>query len=303
MDSDSPRSHVKVTVGMCVKNCEDTIKEAIESVLDQEFPNELMKLIIVDGRSHDRTLEIIRDSLKKSSIQVKIFYESEGLGRARQIVVDNASGEYIVWVDGDMVLSKDFVKKQVEFMDRNPHVGVAKGKYGILKRINKNMVAFLEDAEFTLNTLFEGEVSGKVLATSGSIYRVKAIKHVGSFDPHFKGVAEDMDVENKLRDYNWKLYINSAYFYEIRRQNWHELWNEYFWHGQGAYRFFRKNRRSVNLHTLFPPVALVRELFRVPFAYRLTHRKVVLFLPVHYVFKRIAWTAGYVKASIQKGKI
>ena len=48
----------KVTVGMCVKNCAATIKEAIESVLNQDFPHELMELIIVDGNSEDETLSI-----------------------------------------------------------------------------------------------------------------------------------------------------------------------------------------------------------------------------------------------------
>lgn len=101
----------KVTIGVCVRNCEDLIREAIGSIINQDFPHEFMELIVVDGYSQDETLRIIRDVLKKTDMKTRIFYEKEGLGRARQIVVDNASGEYIVWVDGDMVLSMDFVRK------------------------------------------------------------------------------------------------------------------------------------------------------------------------------------------------
>jgi len=301
MNLNSSSANVKVTIGMCVKNSEETVNKAIQSLLDQDFPKESMELIIVDGHSRDKTLEIIRKSLKKTGIRTKIFYENEGLGRARQIVVDNARGEYIVWVDGDMVLSKDFVRKQVEFMDHNPDVGVAKGKYGTLTDVkNQNLVAFLEDLGFILNTLSEGEASEKILATSGCIYRVKAIKQVGGFDPQLKGVGEDMDVESRLRNYGWKLYINSATFYEIRRQSWSTLWNEYFWHGQGASRLFERNRGAFSLYKMFPPVALTRTLFRMPAAYRLTRRKAVLFLPFHYIFKRIAWSVGFVKTSLER---
>ena len=31
--------------------------------------------------------------------------------------MDNAKGKYIIWVDGDMILSRDFVKKLLEFME------------------------------------------------------------------------------------------------------------------------------------------------------------------------------------------
>ena len=52
-----------------------------------------------------------------------------GLGVARQIVVDKACGKYIVWVDDDVTLPKDFVRKQVGYMEQNPHVGIAGARY------------------------------------------------------------------------------------------------------------------------------------------------------------------------------
>ena len=296
MNSNSSAHNVKVTVGICVKNSETTIKEAVESVLDQGFPHESMELVVVDGCSQDKTLRILRDNLKKTDIRTKIFYENEGLGRARQIVVNYASGEYIVWVDGDMVLSRDFVRKQVEFMDHNPDVGIAKGKYGVCANANDgNVVATLENVEFILSTMFEGETSSKFLGTSGCIYRVKAIRQVGGFDPYIKGVGEDMDAESRIRGAGWLLYVTSTLFLETRRHTWKSLWNEYFWHGRGNRRLLEKNRQFINLYKILPPVAVVAELLRIPTAYRLTRRKAVFFLPVHYVFKRIAWFLGFVK--------
>lgn len=295
------KSETKVTIGMCIKNSEETIKEAINSVLNQDFPHELIELIIVDGQSIDRTLEIIRSSVRETSISVKFFFENEGLGRARQIVVDNARSEYIVWVDGDMILSRDFLRKQFEFMEQHTKVGIAKGKYGILRSLeNKSLVAFLEDVGFIHNTFYEGEANQKILGTSGCIYRVKAIKQVGGFDPSIKGVGEDMDAESKMRDFGWKLHISSATFQEIRRGSWSSLWNEYMWHGYGASFLFEKNRRAARLRSMFPPIVLFREMLRVAAVFKFTHRKAVLFLPYHYLLKRVAWSFGFVRGTIER---
>jgi cellulose synthase/poly-beta-1,6-N-acetylglucosamine synthase-like glycosyltransferase len=215
--------------------------------------------------------------------------------------VDNAEGEYIVWVDGDMILSRDFIKKQVEFMDNNPKVGIAKGRYGILKGDeHKNLVAFLEDVEFMLNTQNMGEVNNKVLATSGCIYRVKAIRQAGGFDPFIKGVGEDMDAESRIKALGWRLCITSAIFQELRRKSWKALWNEYVWHGRGAPQLLQKNRYAVNLFKIFPPVTLATKLFQVPAAYKLTKRKAVLLFLFHYIFKKTAWLFGFLESYMRK---
>ena len=78
MDSAFCAPNIKITIGMCVKDCESTIKEAIESVLDQDFAHDFMELVVVDGYSRDKTLRILRDSLKKTGVETKIFYENEG---------------------------------------------------------------------------------------------------------------------------------------------------------------------------------------------------------------------------------
>jgi len=287
----------RVTIGICVRNCEDYIQETISSIVAQVFPHGLMELIVVDGYSEDKTLSIIEENLNKTDLEYRVFYENEGLGRARQMVVDNACGEYIVWVDGDMLLTKDFVRKQVEFMDNNPDAGIAKGKYEIfVNPDSESLVAMLENTEFMLNTMVGGETTSNCLGTSGCIYRVKAIRQVGGFDLSIKGVGEDMDAESRVRKAGWLLCNTSVPFYEKRRQTWKSLWKEYFWHGQGNRYLLKKDKTILNLYKMLPPVALTAELLRVPAAYKLTYRKTVVLLPLHYIFKRIAWILGFLNS-------
>jgi glycosyltransferase involved in cell wall biosynthesis len=62
---------IMVTIGVCVRNADETIKEAIDSVIRQDFPHEHMEIIVVDGNSHDKTLSIIEDCLSKTAIIVR----------------------------------------------------------------------------------------------------------------------------------------------------------------------------------------------------------------------------------------
>jgi len=107
-----------VTIGICVKNGSDTILGALESVMAQSFPHEQMEVIVVDDGSEDGTLSVVHGYASKIDMPVKILhYAWQGIGQSRNTVAKNALGKYIVWVDSDMVLSKNFVKEQVKFME------------------------------------------------------------------------------------------------------------------------------------------------------------------------------------------
>jgi glycosyltransferase involved in cell wall biosynthesis len=293
---------VKVTIGLCVKNAERMIRDAVKSIISQDFSPEQMELLVVDGFSQDHTLSIIESIVSKEKIKYRIFRENAGLGTARQIVVENASGQFILWVDGDMILSKNYVSQQVNFMEKNETAGIAKGTYGLLEE--SSVVSTLENMEFVVDSIqYAGEITSNIaLGTSGCIYRVNAIKQVGGFDEKLRGVGEDMDAESRLRAAGWALYVSPAVFYERRRGSWHSLWDEYFWHGRGAYSLYEKNKRALNLYNTLPIIAIIEEFRRSLLAYKIAKRKIVFLLPLHWIFKRIAWIIGLMNARISTSK-
>jgi len=294
----------KVTIGVCVRNCAPTIRDAIESIIAQDYPHELMEVIFVDDGSEDETLSIIKEYESKMDMRIKIFHhEWRGLGFSRNVVVKNASGKYIVWVDGDMILPKDHVSKQVEFMEYNPKVGIGKARYEIYEP--NNLVSLLEDAGYiAVDHKYKGETdASRALGTGGSIYRVEAIRDVGGFDDYISGVGEDADVECRVRNAGWVLYrATPAVFYERRRKTWKDLWNEGFWHGYDEDFILRKNRKTFIILGMTPVGGLVLGTLYSTIAYKIIQRKIVFLLPAHFMFKRIAWLLGFIKGAIDKLK-
>jgi glycosyltransferase involved in cell wall biosynthesis len=292
----------KVTLGLCIKNCEGYIKEAVDSIVSQDFPHELMEMIVVDGYSEDKTLPILKESLEKTKLTPKIFYEAEGLGRARQIVVDNAAADYILWVDGDMIISKDFVRKQVEFMEQNPKAGIAKGKHALTP--GANLLATLEiyarAASKMVDFNDESTSSYKSLGTSGCIYRVEAIRQAGGFDENIKGYGEDLDAEIRVKAAGWLLYMTDVTYQDYERHGLtlRGLWRKYLRRGYDMHHFSHKNEGVIELQKTLPPAAFLGGFFQSITIYKMTGLKSAFLLPIQCAFKNTAWCLGFAKSHL-----
>ena len=286
-----------MTIGVCVKNGETYIKEAIKSVADQDFPHKNMEIILVDDGSTDSTLSIVRETVAEMNIKTRIFHhEWKGLGYSRNIVVRNADGKYIIWVDYDNLLFKDHVRRQVRFMEDNPKVGMATGRFR--SRSENNLVSTLESIEWEVNYF---QMENKIVDSTvghfcggggGSIYRVEAIRQVGGYDDKITGAGEDYDAERRITKAGWLLYAGTeAEFYHRCKKTWKALWRENFWYGYGGhYLSHRKIKRVV------PNFAITRLSFYLFIGYKITHRTVAFLFPIQQIFKKTAWLFGFASA-------
>lgn len=290
-----------VTIGMCAKNTNTIIEDAIMSIINQDYPKYLMETIFVDDGSEDNTLEIIIKYALQMNMSIKIFsHEWEGLGPSRNLIVNESKGKYIVWIDADEIISKDMVRKQVEFMENNPTVGIAKGTQRILK--DANLVSSLEMMYQQTTHILDRENNLLPLGTGASIYRVAAIRDVGGFDNSIKGVGEDMELEDRIKKIGWASRRTTAVFYEKARNSWEGLWRQYYWHGFGGPTLFTKNVLMHNdaQNIFFPFIKLREEVYRSIFAFKITKQKRAFLLVFHWIFKRIAWLLGYLRARTHK---
>ncbi|MDH7607598.1 MAG: glycosyltransferase [Candidatus Bathyarchaeota archaeon] len=292
----------KVTIGICVRNSASTLRETIESVMAQDYPHELIEVIFVDDGSTDETPSIINDYASKMGVKVKIFHhEWKGLGYSRNVVVNNAEGKYIVWVDSDMVLSKDFIKKLVDFMEQNPNVGIAKGKQALIP--GKNTLATLEAYSRAVGRMVDytsDKSRFKALGTGGAIYKRQIFEQVGDFDEKLRGYNEDWDLEMRVRAAGWQLSTVDAYFLDHERLGltWKGLWIRYWIRGYHTHYFLHKNGGVIKHYRMFPPASVLTGLVYALKLYKLTCQKIVFALPLQLFFKMTAWYAGFIRSHL-----
>jgi glycosyltransferase involved in cell wall biosynthesis len=292
----------KVTIGVCVRNCESYIKEAIDSILNQDFPHELMETIFVDDDSEDNTLSIIREYTSQIDIPTKVFHTPwKGLGHARNMVIAHAQGDFILWVDGDMVLSKDFVRKLVEFMQQHPEVGIAKGRQAL--EPGGNLLATLEAYSRAAGRMVDYQSAKgrlKALGTGGSIYRIEVVKQVGGFDENLRGYNEDWDIEIRVKAAGWLLSTVDVDFLDYERHGltWSNLWGRYWLRGYYTHYFLHKNRGMLKHYRMFPLAAFLSGLLYAFTLFRLTGRKAVFLVPFQSAFKMTAWYIGFMRSHL-----
>ena len=96
----------KVSIIMPVYNKEKYVGRAIESVLKQTFSD--WELIIIDDGSNDHSLDICR---QYKDNRIKVFHTANhGVSHARNIGLENATGEYVSFLDADDWIEKDYLK-------------------------------------------------------------------------------------------------------------------------------------------------------------------------------------------------
>jgi glycosyltransferase involved in cell wall biosynthesis len=292
----------KVTLGVCVRNSEDFIKETVGSIINQDYPHELMELIFVDDGSEDNTLSIIQRCLPRIDFKTKVFHTSwKGLGHARNVVVANADGDFILWIDGDMTVSSDFVRKVVGFMDQHCEAGIAKGKQAL--KPGTNLLATLEAYSRAASRMVDYEsekANSKALGTGGAIYRIGPLQRVEGFDENLRGYCEDWDVEVRIRDAGWSLCVTDAKFLDYERHGltWGFLWNKYWCRGFFTHYFTHKRTGLIKHYRMLPPAAFLLGLIHSRKLFKLTHQKGVFLLPLQYVFKMTAWCFGFFKSHL-----
>lgn len=113
-----------VSIGMPVFNSQETIVVALDSILDQDYPN--IEIIISDNCSTDKTAQICESYAKRDSrIKLNINEKNYGATENFRIVAKRARGKYFFWAAGDDAWKPGFIEILVNELEANPRAGVA----------------------------------------------------------------------------------------------------------------------------------------------------------------------------------
>jgi glycosyltransferase involved in cell wall biosynthesis len=115
-----------VSVGLPVHNGGKTIRESLEGILDQDYPN--LEVVVSDNFSSDATAEICRDYARRDArIRYTRTEELLPLYANWQRVSDLSRGEYFLWSAADDVRPRETIRRLAEALRSDPRAVMAHG--------------------------------------------------------------------------------------------------------------------------------------------------------------------------------
>ena len=103
---------VRFTVAISAYNIENYVKRAIDSVLNQTFKN--YELLVIDDCSTDSTVEVIKQVVGQNAKILQTKKNSRTAAASRNIAIENAQGEYLLFLDGDDELYSNETLKEID---------------------------------------------------------------------------------------------------------------------------------------------------------------------------------------------
>lgn len=99
----------KVSIIIPVYNAYESIDKCINSIINQTYKN--IELILINDGSNDKSIEKLNDYKKKYKNIKVIDKKNEGVSITRNLGIKKASGKYIMFIDNDDYIDKDYVEK------------------------------------------------------------------------------------------------------------------------------------------------------------------------------------------------
>ena len=115
-----------VSVIMATYNRAYIIRESLDSLLNQTYSN--WECMIIDDGSEDNTKEVVNSYLEGDN-RFKYFKKSnEGAAVARNFGVMRSEGSYILPLDSDDLIGKDYIGKAVDIFTARPDINIVYSK-------------------------------------------------------------------------------------------------------------------------------------------------------------------------------
>lgn len=166
-----------VSICMITYNQSDYIKQALESVLDQECDFEFEVILSNDSSIDDSDL-LIRNimELHPKGGKVKYFNHSKNLGMVKNLAFayENCQGKYIAMCEGDDYwIDKYKLEKQINFLEKNPSFSICYHPVNVLFPNGKTDIDFDVKGIIEKNesTIFDLAVLGNYIHTPSVVFR------------------------------------------------------------------------------------------------------------------------------------
>ncbi len=213
-------------------NVREFLRGALESVERSLTAGKLTgEIFVVDNNSSDGSVDMVRTNFP--SVKVIALDKNIGFGRANNLALREAKGEYLLILNPDTIVGEDTLRVMVDFMRHHPECGVsgckllnADGSFQIscrrgfptpwasftklfgLSSIFPNSPLF---SQYNLTYLSENETYEiDALAGAFMLLSREAFDRTGGFDEEYFMYGEDIDLSYRIKQAGLKVYYVHA---------------------------------------------------------------------------------------------
>jgi len=195
-----------ITVIIPVHN-ELTIHQVLEFLLKLKYPRDKLELIMVDDSTTNEISQIIKRFISQSVSQfcyikwIKLP-QRVGVSHARNIGIENASGDYVLLLDSDVVLTENALLELLQTLRNHEECGAVSAIY-------------IHDAPSIIEKItlrrYIGRIKEGPLFTGASLIPKHVIEKVGSFNEKLGypyTVYEDWEYQVRIEKLGLRTLVN-----------------------------------------------------------------------------------------------
>jgi len=221
---------VPVSIVMPCYNESSTIAKALDSLLNLDYPKDLIEIIVVDDRSKDNSVEIVKRYVQKYPGKIKLMINSRNSGGAAEptnIGVKAAKYEFIAVTDADSAPERDALIKMIGFLQADRKVAavtcavMAHGASTFMQKLQMIEYSIISWSRKLLDCI------DAVYVTPGpfALYRKSVLLNVGLFDT--KNMTQDIEIVWRLRSagYSARMCL-AARVYSETPQKFRQWWRQ-----------------------------------------------------------------------------
>lgn len=204
---------------ICTYNRANILKKCIDSVVDSCSKHlDDIEILVIDNNSSDNT-SVLVEELATRNEYIKYYKElNVGLSFARNRGIKEANGSYVVFLDDDVILDKDYLINLLQFINNNNDVVCIAGK--IIPIWKQEKPKWFSDEFFSIigETRYGSEVrilEEREYPMGGNMIFLKStFNEIGYFntDLGIKGdklfLGEEVDICERVRKRGYDLYYS-----------------------------------------------------------------------------------------------
>lgn len=133
-----------VSVAILSYNNKLYLRECIESILNQNYPN--LQIVVGDDASTDGSQELLQDlAAKHNNIHLILHKNNIGITNNSNAVHFACNGKYIAWMGGDDLMLPEKINTQVNYMERNPNCTITYHNLEVFDSYTNETLYFFND--------------------------------------------------------------------------------------------------------------------------------------------------------------